>query len=1238
MFLNRFFKFALLAGMLVSAPVWAQTSTISCPAAFTAGAGGTWSAQCTIAFQLGAVQADSAGIGVQASGAGPAATVTFTNALATAPGINQSSGASVSAAWSGITPKLTGNVTLGTVNISIPTGATAGQTYTVSFNNGEPTINCCGTFGSPLSISPGAAQTVAIPTVLTIAPPSGTLTAWTAGLPFSKSITTSGGTAPITFSLSGSWPAGFSVTNATTTTATITGTFPAAATYTNNLTVTAKDSSSPQETATATYSLTVNPAITAVAPTTLPGGTVGAAYSSGNITVTGGTAPYTFSTTANLDGLTLSPSGATAATITGTPSSGVTGLSIPLKVTDANGATFTGNLTLTITGIAITSPPAGALTSATVGTAYAKGTGVTITSAGGTGTTAWSITAGALPTGLTLGASGATTTITGTPTGAPGASTFTVQAMDANGKTATQQYSITVYAAPVVTGPATLSTATVGSAYTTSPYTLTGGAPTVVWTATGLPSGLSIAGGTISGTPTTNAASPYTVKVTVTDANGATASTGNASLPVNPALTVSPASLPVAIPGVAYSQKLTPGGGSGTTTLALTGLPGTTGLTFSNGTISGTPSATSNPQTPLVVTVTDSTTGATATFNYTLVVAPPLSISTTAAAPAGTVKVGYVGFTIAAAGGTPPYSWSASNLPPGLSISTFNGNGAISGTPTALAGSPYTVTVTVTDSNRTTASKNFTIAVGALPLQIITGFLPAGVINAPYPFTSINAQGGVGNFSWSITGLPPGLTTDGNGDISGTPTTATGSPFSVVVSVTDATQRTVSRTFSLAISNVLTVAGPATLPAATLNAPYTPTTVTAGGGLAPYTWAATGLPAGLSIGIATGIISGTPTSASGSPYSVTVTVTDSTGKTATMNYTLAVGTGVTITGPASLPAATLGAAYTSTTITAAGGSGTYTWSATGLPSGLSIAATTGAITGTPTGTTAGTATVVVTVTDTSSNTASKTYTLTINPASGSPTITSVSTSAGGQMFIAPNTWISIYGTNFTATGFTDNWTNSIKNSATGALPTTLDNVSVMVGSVPAYVYYISATQINVLTGNIGFGPLAVMVTNGTGSSNVVMATSQAQIPAFFEWANASGQTPGDTSQQPVATHSDYSYAAANGTFGTTPSVAAAPGETITLWGSGFGTTSPANPFGVAVPSTGSYTTTQNVSVTLNGAPITVVNNNAILTPGDAGLYQVGVTIPSGLANGTYPITVSVNGVQSPTLSLAVQLQ
>ena len=104
--------------------------------------------------------------------------------------------------------------------------------------------------------------------------------------------------------------------------------------------------------------------------------------------------------------------------------------------------------------------------------------------------------------------------------------------------------------------------------------------------------------------------------------------------------------------------------------------------------------------------------------------------------------------------------------------------------------------------------------------------------------------------------------------------------------VTDASLLTITKTYSITVSGNLTIVSPATLPAGTLNAAYAPITITASGGAPPYTWTATGLPSGLSITVATGVISGTPTTATGSPYSVKVTVTDSTGKTASMSYSL----------------------------------------------------------------------------------------------------------------------------------------------------------------------------------------------------------------------------------------------------------------------------------------------------------------------------------------------------------------
>src|SRR5262249_18045786 len=79
---------------------------------------------------------------------------------------------------------------------------------------------------------------------------------------------------------------------------------------------------------------------------------------------------------------------------------------------------------------------------------------------------------------------------------------------------------------------------------------------------------------------------------------------------------------------------------------------------------------------------------------------------------------------------------------------------------------------------------------------------------------------------------------------------------------------------------------PAALPAGTVGMAYPATTVTATASVAPCKWSATGLPPGLTFNTGTGTISGTPTTATGSPFSVTVKVTDSNSATATKNYSL----------------------------------------------------------------------------------------------------------------------------------------------------------------------------------------------------------------------------------------------------------------------------------------------------------------------------------------------------------------
>lgn len=259
----------------------------------------------------------------------------------------------------------------------------------------------------------------------------------------------------------------------------------------------------------------------------------------------------------------------------------------------------------------------------------------------------------------------------------------------------------------------------------------------------------------------------------------------------------------------------------------------------------------------------------------------PLAINASAL-PVGAVGIPY-SYSIPASGGTPPYIYmvAAGTLPVGLKLST---KGVISGIP--VVGGTSSFTLQVTDSEAvpagTTASLSLTIQ-GQLAVTSLSP--PAGTVGAPYN-TTLTAAGGILPYTWSLASgsLPAGLGLNSAGVISGTPTTAGTSTFTVQVVDSESPPQAAPAQLNITI-NVLTITTPS-LPGATVNVPYS-TSLTVIGGVAPYTWTVTSgtLPVGLSLSGA-GDITGTPTEAG--TFTFTVQVADSQQHTASGQLSITV--------------------------------------------------------------------------------------------------------------------------------------------------------------------------------------------------------------------------------------------------------------------------------------------------------------------------------------------------------------
>jgi hypothetical protein len=327
---------------------------------------------------------------------------------------------------------------------------------------------------------------------------------------------------------------------------------------------------------------------------------------------------------------------------------------------------------------------------------------------------------------------------------------------------------------------------------------------------------------------------------------------------------------------------------------------------------------------------------------------PPPTVAT----PAN--QQGYVGVAaelqLAASGGWLPRTWSATGLPPGLTLAPSTG--AITGTPTTAG--TYTVTVKVTDRDKATDDATFTWTVAAKPALTSPGDQTTRTDTAVS--LPITVTGGHQPMSWSATGLPGGLSINpATGVISGTSTAAQAQTQMrpVTVTVTDSGKQTTSVTFGWRVLTPMEVSGLPPTYSTTNGTNVGAVTPHGSGGLAPYTWQATGLPDGLSINPNTGTVTGTIQS--GTRYITTITGTDSAGGSASATVVTTVtpssGGDLRVTNPAPATAdrsTALGVAVSLTATADPGAAQSHTWSATGLPPGVALAADTGVISGKPT--------------------------------------------------------------------------------------------------------------------------------------------------------------------------------------------------------------------------------------------------------------------------------------------------
>jgi uncharacterized protein (TIGR03437 family) len=232
-----------------------------------------------------------------------------------------------------------------------------------------------------------------------------------------------------------------------------------------------------------------------------------------------------------------------------------------------------------------------------------------------------------------------------------------------------------------------------------------------------------------------------------------------------------------------------------------------------------------------------------------------------------------------------------------------------------------------------------------------------------------------------------------------------------------------------------------------------------------------------------------------------------------------------------------------------------------------------------------------------------------------PTIqTVISASAyGGFSSIAPATWIEIYGQNLATS--TTGWTGDFQGNNA---PTSVGGTTVTVGGESLFIDYVSPGQVNgQVPSDVAAGQQQVIVTTAAGSSAPFTITVNPTEPGLL--APAPFKLSGI--QYAVALFSDGFYDLPPGLVSEVASRRAVPGDTIMLYGIGFGPVSDGTQAGVIDQGTNQV----NASVDIAIGGVSAEVQYAGLTPGVVGLYQFNVVVPNIPANDKTPLTFSLDG-------------